>query len=158
MTLMDNIPIFGAAALGCIIGWLVYYINRYRKADVQFGDLTTVIGIIGGAGVTSIFGGADKSLFGAYGIGLFVGFFGYFLVLVALVRSSKGVFNATWFLDGRRKKPLPDEEIQGVSEPGNRVMDFQPTLNERIAVMENRQQSLEEAVSVTQRVNRRNEP
>jgi hypothetical protein len=149
--MMVEIPYIGAAAFGCIIGWLVYYINRYRKADVQFSDLTTVIGIVGGAGVTSLFGGSDKALFGAYGIGLFVGFFAYFLVLIALVRNSNGVFGATWFLDGRRKKPADDEEVQGVLDPGNRPMDVRFDLNQRMAAMETRQSSLEEMVSVNPR-------
>lgn len=103
--MMDSIPNIGAAGLGCIIGWLVHYINRNRRADVQFSDLTTVIGIVGGAGVTSLLGGADKTLFGSYGMGLFVGFFGYFLALVARSRKSNGAFSPAWLLDGRRKKP-----------------------------------------------------
>lgn len=119
--MMDSIPNIGAAGLGCIIGWLVYYINRHRRADVQFSDLTTVIGIVGGAGMTSLLGGADKALFGSYGMGLFVGFFGYFLALVVLAKNARGAFGA------------------------------------RMGIVENRQQSLQGAVSVTQRVNRRNE-
>lgn len=119
--MIDSIPNIGAAGFGCIIGWLVYYINHNRRADVQFSDLTTVIGIVGGAGVTSLLGGTDKTLFGSYGMGLFVGFFGYFLALVVLVKNSGGAYGA------------------------------------RMGGAENRQQSLEGAVSVTQRVNRRNE-
>lgn len=119
--MMDSIPNIGAAGLGCIIGWLVHYINCSRRADVQFSDLTTVIGIVGGAGVTSLFGGADKALFSSYGMGLFVGFFGYFLALVVLTKNSGGTFAV------------------------------------RMEGTENRQKSLEGAVSVTQRVNRRNE-
>lgn len=143
---MDEITLLGAAGFGCIIGWLVYYINRYRKADVQFSDLTTVVGIVGGASVTALFGDGDKALFGAYGIGLFVGFFGYFLALIVMVRNSGGVFGVTWFLDGRRKMLKPDEEIQGASEAGNRPMDLQPDLGSRIASLEGRQASLEAAV------------
>jgi uncharacterized membrane protein YeaQ/YmgE (transglycosylase-associated protein family) len=111
--MMDSIPNIGAAGFGCIIGWLVYYINRNRRADVQFSDLTTVVGIVGGAGVTSLFGGTDKALFGSYGMGLFVGFFGYFLALIVLVRKSNGVFGATRFLDGRRRDPSPGGSISG---------------------------------------------
>ena len=102
----------GAAGFGCIIGWYVYYINRYRKGDVQMSDLVTLIGIIGGGSILALFKeGTD--LFGAYGIGLFVGFFGYFIVLIFLVGMSRN-FNVDWFLDGRRVKPsgdfyIPDE-------------------------------------------------
>ena len=96
------IELLGAAAFGALIGWYVYYINRYRKSDVQFSDLTTVIGIIGGAAVLNLFPSASP-LFGAYGIGLFVGFFGYFVSLVLLIHSSEN-FDADFLLDGRRRE------------------------------------------------------
>jgi hypothetical protein len=95
------IQILGAAGFGALIGWFVYYINRYRKGDVQFSDLTTVIGILGGAVVISLFK-PESDLFGAYGIGLFIGFFGYYLSLIILIRSSDN-FNADFLLDGRRR-------------------------------------------------------
>ena len=101
----------GAAGFGAVVGWFVYYINRHRKGDVQFSDLTTVIGTIGGAAILGIFP-AKSLLFGAYGIGLFVGFFGYYVILLGLVGKS-GNFDADWFLDGRRKKPVDPYEIPG---------------------------------------------
>lgn len=97
------IQIVGAIAFGAIIGWYVYYINRYREGEVQFSDLVTVIGIIGGGAVLSLFE-ARTDLFGAYGIGLALGFFGYLIVLALMVRASD-YFDVNWFLDGRR---LPD--------------------------------------------------
>ena len=48
--------------------------------------------------------------FGAGGVGLAVGFFGYFVMLNVYVSRSKGKFNTDWFLDGRRKKPASDEQ------------------------------------------------
>src|SRR5262245_53358751 len=96
----------GAFAFGLIIGWYVYYVNRYRKGDVQISDITTVIGTIGGAAVLKLFD-TGSDLFGAYGLGLATGFFLYFLVLVILVAMSDN-FNADWFLDGRRRNPAAD--------------------------------------------------
>jgi hypothetical protein len=96
------IELLGAAAFGALIGWYVYYINRYRKSDVQFSDLTTIIGILGGAVVLNLFPSATP-LFGAYGIGLFLGFFGYFTSMLLLIRSSDN-FNADFLLDGRRRE------------------------------------------------------
>jgi hypothetical protein len=96
------VELLGAAAFGALIGWYVYYINRYRKSDVQFSDLTTIIAIIGGAAVLNLFP-SSTPLFGAYGIGLFVGFFGYFVSLLLLIRSSDN-FNADFLLDGRRRE------------------------------------------------------
>ncbi len=100
------LQLMGAGGFGVIIGWYVFYINRYRKEEVRFSDLVTVIGIIGGGAVLALFP-ARSDLFGAYGIGLFLGFFGYFLTLVLLVKHSKN-FDVDWFLDGRRKKIDPD--------------------------------------------------
>lgn len=102
-----RLQLIGAASFGALIGWYVYYINRYRKGDVQLSDLVTVIGVIGGSAVLALFP-AGTALFGAYGIGLAAGFFLYFLVLVILVSVSQN-FDADWFLDGRRR--LPDGTI-----------------------------------------------
>lgn len=105
------IQLLGAAGFGILIGWYVYYINRNRKADVQLSDLVTVIGVIGGGAVLALFP-AQTDLFGAYGIGLFLGFFGYFLTLIILVRVSKN-FKFDWFLDGRCIKPGANEYFAG---------------------------------------------
>lgn len=47
---MYTLEFWGAFAFGSIIGWYVYYINRYRKGDVGFNDITVLIGAIGGGG------------------------------------------------------------------------------------------------------------
>ena len=109
METASNVQLWGAAGFGFVIGWFVYYINRYRKGDVQFSDITTLIGILGGGAILALFE-AQTDLFGAYGIGLFAGFFGYFLFLTLWVRTSKN-FTVDWFLDGRRKKPSGSFEI-----------------------------------------------
>jgi hypothetical protein len=95
------IPRLGAAVFGMLIGWYVYYVNRYRRGDVQLSDLVTLVGVLGGGVVQALFP-AGAELFGAYGIGLGVGFFGYFVALLILVRISKN-FTLDWFLDGRRR-------------------------------------------------------
>ena len=101
----------GAIGFGVLIGWYVYYINRYRKAGVELGDLATVVGIVGGAVILTLFP-AGSDLFGAYGIGLFIGFFGYFLVLIILVAVSEN-FDVDWFLDGRRIRPEEPYHVPG---------------------------------------------
>lgn len=97
----------GAICFGALIGWFIYYINRYRTGDVQMTDLVTLIGVIGGTAVLALFP-AKTDLFGAYGIGLAVGFFLYFIILVICVVASDN-FDVDWFLDGRRK--LPNGEV-----------------------------------------------
>ena len=101
----DGIQLLGAGAFGSLIGWYVYYINRYRRADVQLSDIVTLVGVLGGAAVVALFP-AQTPLFGAYGIGLAVGFYGYFVQLLILVAISPN-FGADWFLDGRRANPGP---------------------------------------------------
>jgi hypothetical protein len=98
-----RITLLGAGGFGMIIGWYVYYINRYRTGDVQLSDLVTLIGVIGGGAILALFP-AGSDLFGAYGIGLAIGFFLYFFVLIILVNVSPN-FDVDWFLDGRRVRP-----------------------------------------------------
>jgi hypothetical protein len=120
----------GAGSFGVIIGWYVYYINRYRKDDVQFSDLTTVIGIIGGGAILKLFE-AQTPLFGAYGVGLFIGFFGYLATLIVLVRISPN-FSADYFLDGRRKILAKDETIPATIQQPSRP----PSLADRVSLLE----------------------
>lgn len=107
----------GALGFGLVIGWFLYFVNRYRTSEASFADITTILGAVGGGAVTSLFGAGSSALFGAYGIGLAIGFFSYFMVLVVLVGLSKN-FGADYFLDGRRRKPTENETIPGeVAQP-----------------------------------------
>ena len=45
----------GAIGFGAVIGWNVYYINRYRKGDVQLSDLVTLVSVLGGAAILRLF-------------------------------------------------------------------------------------------------------
>lgn len=111
MDVLEKIlPLVGACCFGSIVGWYVYYINRHRKEEVSaWGDLTGLIGVIGGSAVLTLFA-QSSALFGAYGIGLALGFFGYFSSLKRMVKSSPN-FSEDYFLDGRRKKLAEDEYI-----------------------------------------------
>ena len=120
----STIQMLGAGGFGFLIGWYIYYINRYRKGDVQLTDLVTLIGAIGGAAVLALFPqGSD--LFGASGVGLFAGFFAYLLMLIFLVGVSDN-FDADWFLDGRRKKPADPFYIPADARGAATAMDAQP--------------------------------
>lgn len=78
----------GALCFGLLIGWYAYFINRWRK-DVVIGDLATVVGAVGGAAILKLFPGGSE-LFGYYGVGLAIGFFGYLLLLLLMIwRSPK---------------------------------------------------------------------
>ena len=105
--------LLGAGGFGAVVGWFLYYVNRYRS-DVQLADVATLVGAIGGAAILTLFP-AKTDLFGAYGIGLAVGFFGYFVVLLVMVGMSDK-FAVEWFLDGRRKKLEADETREGARD------------------------------------------
>lgn len=115
------VQLLGAGGFGAVLGWYLFFLNRYRTGEVGLEDLVTVVGALGGAAILALFP-AKSDLFGAYGIGLALGFFGYFVVLAALVRRS-GSFGVEWFLDGRRKRPTADEVIPEGTARTVRAMD-----------------------------------
>ena len=115
------IQLLGAGGFGAVIGWYLFFLNRYRAGEVVLADLVTVIGALGGAAVLALFP-SRSDLFGAYGIGLAAGFFGYFLVLLGLVAGSR-IFGVEWFLDGRRRQPAADEVIPEGTAQTVRAMD-----------------------------------
>jgi hypothetical protein len=114
MTEASDLQLLGAFGFGALLGWYVYYINRHRRGEVQLGDVVTLVGVLGGSAVLTLFP-EQTDLFGAYGIGLFIGFFGYFLVLLLMVRRSS--FTIEWFLDGRRPKVPDDMDERPPGEP-----------------------------------------
>ena len=73
-----DIAMWGAFFFGAVIGWITYRTLRRREGAAVLSDISTVIGAVGGAAVITLFD--DKLLFGAYAIGLAVGFFAYFLI------------------------------------------------------------------------------
>ena len=106
------LQLIGAGLFGVVLGWFVYFVNRHRGGDVALADIGTLIAAVGAGAVLSLFP-AGTDLFGAYGIGLAVGFFAYFLVLVVFVVRTDG-WSLAWFLDGR----APDLEAGQVRTQG----------------------------------------
>jgi hypothetical protein len=121
----------GALGFGLVIGWFLYFVNRYRRSEASFTDITTVLGAVGGAAVTSLFPGGT-ALFGAYGLGLAIGFFSYFLILVVMVAMSSN-FGVDYFLDGRRKVPGEGEAIPGETQAPSFAFDDPGALQAGVA-------------------------
>ena len=83
---MDTVTILqfiGALAFGAVIGWVTYFIMR-RAQPKALNDITTIIGILGGAGIIALFD-PEGPVFGGYAIGLAVGFFGYYWAFLKIV-------------------------------------------------------------------------
>lgn len=81
------IATLGACGLGFVLGWTLYFANRGKSGNLSTSDLGAIAGVIAGGTVTAFLGnlvgtGVDKALvFGGYGIGLFLGFVTYYLLL-----------------------------------------------------------------------------
>jgi hypothetical protein len=106
----SDFELAGAAAFGAVIGWYLYYLNRYRQDEIKATDLVTVIAALGGGAILRLFP-ARSQLFGAYGIGLLAGFLTYFFFLLIFVLRSPG-FTVAWFLDGRAPALGSNERTQ----------------------------------------------
>jgi hypothetical protein len=68
----------GAFFFGLVIGWVTYRTLRRTKTN-GLSDIATVIGAVGGAAILKLFP-AETNAFGAYSIGLAVGFFAYLII------------------------------------------------------------------------------
>lgn len=79
----------GAFMLGAVLGWNLYFINRYRKRDnMGIGDLAAIVSALAGVVILAYFDNGLE-LTGWYGIGLAFGFFTYFLFLIRLSKLTK---------------------------------------------------------------------
>lgn len=86
----------GAGCFGVVVGWFLYFLNRYRS-DVKFTDLAGLVAAVGAGAVLTLFP-AKTDLFAAYAVGLAAGFFAYFVVLIVMVAISKQS-TVQWFID-----------------------------------------------------------
>ncbi|MGW8762592.1 hypothetical protein ACWGN5_08845 [Streptomyces sp. NPDC055815] len=84
---ISTLSLWGAGAFGAVIGWIAYRTLRRAAGGSRIADLVTIIAALGGgAVVNNQF--AEPDLFAAYGIGLFAGFFGYFVAGLLVDRSE----------------------------------------------------------------------
>ena len=74
------LSLVGSLSFGVVIGWITHRTLR-RSQTTGLSDIATVLGVVAGATVTALFR-RETGDFGAYCIGLAVGFFLYLLVAV----------------------------------------------------------------------------
>ncbi len=81
----------GAIGFGLVVGWVTYRTLRRKEGAAALSDLSTVIGVVGGAAIMTLFD--NERLFGAYSIGLAVGFFAYFIIgMIVYGKETAGVW------------------------------------------------------------------
>ena len=80
---MTALYVIGGIAFGIVVGWLTYFVLR-RAQPKALSDLSTIIGILGGATIVGLFSPTEPA-FGGYAIGLFLGFFGYYIIYILIV-------------------------------------------------------------------------
>lgn len=114
---VDTVSGLGACCFGAVVGWFLYYVLRHGTDKITLTDVSTLIAAIGGAAVLSLFPSGSR-LFGWYGLGLFGGFFAYFLVLVVMVGVSRR-YNIDFFLGGIGPKLGPGERDTGQTPLGH---------------------------------------
>lgn len=112
---MENLVTFlalaGALAFGLVMGWVTY--GTLRRAErSSLTDLSTILGIIGGAAVLDLFP-VESGAFGAYAIGLAMGFFGY----LRFATTSKNA--PEWLGEGDGRRP----QRTGVVRDGDTLPD-----------------------------------
>jgi hypothetical protein len=129
--------LIGAGCLGVILGWYFFHINRYhffqddrrrRRRPVQPSNLLALIGVLAGGAILTRFP-SGAILFGAYGVGLAIGFFAHLLALIVKGVPSKAG-NGEWEKEvapetasGRPQtgvetsSPEPEAEAKGISRP-----------------------------------------
>ena len=81
-----DLATLGGACFGAVIGWITYRTISRKATPVSLSDLATVLGVVGGGIVTGLFDQPD--LFGAYSVGLFLGFFAYAATRLLLTRGK----------------------------------------------------------------------
>ena len=88
--------LIGAGCFGIVLGWITYSTLR-RLERRALTDLTSIVGVLGGAAVTALFP-IKSGAFGAYCIGLAIGFFAYLI-------TAKSPRAPDWLGDGRSAGP-----------------------------------------------------
>lgn len=102
------VPAWGAFAFGIVLGWITYRTLRHMEGKPTWQDLSTILGILLGAAVTTIFG--EPTVFGSYCLGLAAGFFGYLGASLRMMNDWKQRAAAQYAKD-KTLPPDPPAEL-----------------------------------------------
>lgn len=116
MTTTEFITVLGAAGLGFVLGWTLYFANRGKSGEISTSDLAAIAAVIAGGAIAELMG--DKAsetvshglIFGGYGIGLFAGFAASYIMLRKAMRDDAGAG-----LENARSAPV----MRGPGRPGS---------------------------------------
>ena len=86
------ISLVGALAFGVVIGWVTYRTIRRTKESSTLQDISSVIAAVGGAAVLALFKAGE--MFGAYSIGLAIGFFAYYRTVMKYLPANVNPIDA----------------------------------------------------------------
>jgi hypothetical protein len=118
-----TIEFWGALAFGVVIGWVSYRTLRRTKAT-GIGDIASVIGAVGGGAITALFP-AGSGAFGAYGIGLALGFFFYLVAAMIVTWKTEGLSAANEWLGEAQGGAAADAGRQaGATTTGTQASDI----------------------------------
>lgn len=108
---MDAVAIIngiGALCFGIVIGWICYRTIR-RSSTSGLSDIATVIGAVGGAALTALFP-QGTIMFGAYCIGLAIGFFAYLRTAIDQAGKAGEAAKVNEWLGGGPSTPTVDPQ------------------------------------------------
>jgi len=86
----------GSLAFGLVVGWVTYRTIRRTQTN-GLSDISAVIGAVGGGTVTALFPSGSNA-FGAYGIGLAIGFVLYLIISLVVAAKTEGLSKANEWL------------------------------------------------------------
>jgi hypothetical protein len=84
----------GALLFGAVVGWVTYRTLRRDGKHAHISDLAAILGAVGGTTVTSLFDyfSNKADALGWYMIGLFIGFFFFYLLHILLAEEAANEF------------------------------------------------------------------
>ena len=111
------IDLWGAGALGLVLGWVLYFSIRGKAGQISVTEFAAIVAAVVGGTVTGTITG-DPKMLGAYGLGLAAGFFALLILTALFVRKDKATSSWT---DALERSVREDE---GPERPGDAIKNW----------------------------------